>query len=480
MNKHYKWNLLFGAVVIFAMLLTACAPAATAVAPEVQTKIETQVVVQEKVVKETVQVVEEKIVVVTPTPEPPKRLADCEINFMAGQPHQVAGRLLAKMFTEETGARVNVLVVPYPNMIEKATLDVTSGAGEYDVIQYWYPGLGSLVENGVLADVSDWWNSNAEAFQVDDIVPAFLDNYTEYNGKRYGIPYDGDIHLMFYNTTIFEKYNLQPPTTWDEYLETCKIITEGEKGSAEAGSEVYGCGIMGMKVPLILIGTFLSRVAGFGGQFLDAEGKPVINSAENVAALEHLIKEMPYAIPDPKAVGFDEMLGPWLTGRVGMVEFWTDLGQMTDNPEQSKIMGEWSVAPMPVQGEKGKVSAPMNAGWGVGLSSLAKNKECALEFMSYIMRPETTLELNKVVGGLDPMRYSTFDDPAFQEHVTKTLADAAKYAVTNNAVPWPRDAKWWDMQEVLNENLSLALNGDITPQQALDDTQAAWEEILAQ
>ena len=142
---------------------------------------------------------------------------------------------------------------------------------------------------------------------------------------------------------------------------------------------------------------------------MDADGNPVVNSPENVAALEHLIAEMPYAIPDPKAVGFDEMLGPWLTGRVAMVEFWTDLGQMTDNPEQSKIMGEWGVAPMPVQGEKGKVSAPMNAGWGVGLSTLSKNPECSKDFMAFIMRPETNIKINQMVGGLDPMRFSTFE-----------------------------------------------------------------------
>ena len=96
-------------------------------------------------------------------------------------------------------------------MIEKATLDVTSGAGEYDVIQYWYPGLGSLVDNGVLADVTEWWDSNAEAFEMDDIIPAFKDTYTLIDGKRYGIPYDGDIHLMFYNTTLFKKYNQGTP-----------------------------------------------------------------------------------------------------------------------------------------------------------------------------------------------------------------------------------------------------------------------------
>ena len=460
MSSSKAIKVVIGMIVLLSLVLSACAPAAPA------TVVET-VVVEKEV---------EKIVEVTPTAGPAKIFDGRELNFMAGQPHQVAGREIAKWFTEETGARVNVLVVPYANMVEKATLDVTSGAGEYDVIQYWYPGLGSMAENGVLADITDWWNENSVAFEEDDIVPAFKDTYTLIDGKRYGIPYDGDIHLMFYNTTIFAKYDIkEPPKTWDEYLEICKKITEGE-----AGSGTYGCGIMGMKVPLILIGTFLARSAGFGGSFMDADGNPVVNSPENVAALEHLIAEMPYAIPDPKAVGFDEMLGPWLTGRVGMVEFWTDLGQMTDNPDQSQIIGEWGVAPMPIQGEKGKVSAPMNAGWGVGMSTLTDDEELSKAFLAFIMRPETSTRVNQIVGGLDPMRWSTFEDPTFRAHVTDALADAAKDAVASNAVPWPTDAKWWDMQEPLNENLALALNGDKTAQEALDDTQATWEEILSE
>jgi multiple sugar transport system substrate-binding protein len=455
-SKKTLWSVI-AATMILAMMLAACAtPAGQAPQTVVQT------------------VVVEKQVEVTPTAGAAKPLAGCEINFMAGQPQQVADKAIAKWFEDETGARVNVLIVPYPNLTEKATLDVTSGAGEYDVVQYWYPGLGALVANGVVADITDWWNSNADAFQVDDIIPAFLDNYTLVDGKRYGIPLDGDIHELYYNTTIFKKYGItEPPKTWDEYLNICKTITEGEKGSG-----TYGCGIMASKVPLILIGTFLNRVAGFGGSFMDANGKPVINSPENVAALEHLIKEMPYAIPDPKAVGFDEMLGPWLTGRVGMVEFWTDLGQMTDNPEQSKIPGEWGVAPMPAQGT-GKVSAPMNAGWGVGLSTLSKNPECAKAFLAFIMRPETNLKANMIVGGLDPMRKSTFADPAFREFVTPKEADAALTAELSNPVAWPHDAKWWDMQEPLNEALAAALNGDMTPKQALDKVQAQWEQILS-
>ena len=79
----------------------------------------------------------------------------------------------------------------------------------------------------------------------------------------------------------------------------------------------------------------------------------------------------------------------------------------------------------------------------------------------------------------DEQVVTAMQDEVKQSAVTDELADAVK-AAHENAMPWPTDAKWAELQEVLNENLSLVLTGDKTPQEALDDTQADWEEILGQ
>lgn len=477
--------LLLLVVAVLVMTAAQCGPAPT---PErvVEKVVETVVVEKEKQVEviktvevekqvevvKTVEVEVEKEVVVTPTPAGPKPFEGRSINFLTIQPHTVASKAVAQWFEEETGARVNVLVVPYANVTEKAVLDITSAAGEYDVIEYWYPMLGSLVENGVLVDLTDWWDQNAAEFEADDFIPVFKENFTVVDGQRFGVPYDGDLHLLFYNTTLFEKYNLEPPQTWDEYLQACKTITEGEAGAA------YGCGIMGAKVPLILIGTYLSRLGGYGGAFFDEAGNPTINSPEAVAALEALVAQSEFALPEPSAVAFDEMLGGWLTGRVGMAEFWTDLGQMTDNPEQSKIIGEWGVVPLPMgTGPNARQIAANNAGFGIGLSTMAQDPELAIEFLKFNARPDINVRANTIVGGLDPTRWSTLDDPTYRAHVGDALADAIK-AAHEHDVPWPTEAKWAELQDVLNENLSLALTGAKTPQEALDDTQAAWESLL--
>jgi multiple sugar transport system substrate-binding protein len=405
----------------------------------------------------------------------PKPFAGRTLNFLAIQPHAVASKYVAGLFEEETGADVQVLIVPYANVTEKALLDVTSGAGEYDVIEIWYPTLGALADNGVLEDITEWWNEHADTLQTDDFANTIAEPYTLWDGRRWAVPYDGDTHILFYNTTIFEKYGAEPPSTWDEYLETCKAITEA--GSADG---VYGCAIMGAKVPIILISTYVNRLGGYGGSFFDGAGNPTINSPEAVAALEALVAELPHALPDPTAVAFDEALGGWLTGKVGMVEFWTDLGQMSDNPEQSEIIGEWAAVPMPMgDGPKAHVAPALNAGFSLGVSTLADDKELAFEFLKFVARPDINVKVNTIVGGLDPTRISTFDDPAYRDHVTPELADVAKTALTS-ATAWPTNPKWPEMQEILNENLGVALIGEKTPQQALDDTQAAWIEILGQ
>lgn len=454
-NQRFALMLFF--VAILAVIAAQCTP-----------------VVQPQTIVETVVVEKEVEVMITPTPEGPKQFAGRSINFLTIQPHSVASKEVARWFEEETGARVNVLVVPYANVTEKAVLDVTSGAGEYDVIEYWYPMLGSLAENGVLVPIDDWWNENADAINSGDFIPVFSETFTVVDSTRYGVPYDGDLHLLFYNTTLLDKYNLEPPATWDEYLNVCKTITEGEGGQA------YGCGIMGAKVPLILIGTFLNRLGGYGGAFFNEEGNPVVNSPEAVAALEALVAQAPYALPEPAAVAFDELLGGWLTGKVAMAEFWTDLGQMTDNPEQSTIMGEWKAAPLPMgDGPNAQIAAPNNAGFALGISSAAQDPELAYEFLKFVVRPETNIRANTIVGGLDPTRWSTLDNEEYRAHVGYELADAVK-AAHANAMPWPTEAKWAELQEILNENLSLALTGEKTPQQALDDTQAEWEALLGQ
>ena len=55
-----------------------------------------------------------------------------QLSFMTIQPHAVTGDILKAQFEELSGATVNVTVVPYDEVQAKATLDVQSGANQFE------------------------------------------------------------------------------------------------------------------------------------------------------------------------------------------------------------------------------------------------------------------------------------------------------------------------------------------------------------
>ncbi|BBI31272.1 ABC transporter substrate-binding protein [Cohnella abietis] len=83
-----------------------------------------------------------------------------------------------------------------------------------DIFKWWNGyQMKDLVDAGHLADMTDEW----KAMIADGVDPAMADTLT-FDGKIYGIPAGVHYWVMFYNKKVFEKYSLQPPTTWDEFL----------------------------------------------------------------------------------------------------------------------------------------------------------------------------------------------------------------------------------------------------------------------
>ncbi|MEH2282622.1 MAG: extracellular solute-binding protein [Nostoc sp.] len=58
--------------------------------------------------------------------------------------------------------------------------------------------------------------------QWSDIAPLFRNFSTNYKGRTYAIPLDGDFHIIYYRTDLLKEAGLTPPGTWDEYLAIAK------------------------------------------------------------------------------------------------------------------------------------------------------------------------------------------------------------------------------------------------------------------
>ncbi|MEA2512828.1 MAG: multiple sugar transport system substrate-binding protein [Thermomicrobiales bacterium] len=393
------------------------------------------------------------------------------LNFLIIQPHAVTGELLKADFEAATGAKVNVTVVPYDQVQAKATLDVQSGANELDVIDYWYTTVGALASQGILEDLTDFI-ANDPDIDPADFIPSIYDTYTLYDGKRWGLPYDGDTHVLFYNTEIFARHNLTAPQSWEDYLTNAKTVTE-----AEGKDGIYGAGIMGAKFPIILGCSYVNRLAGYGGSLLSADGKPTLDTPEAIAAAQALVDAAPYALPTPLETAFEQALPAFSGGKTAHQEFWTDLGVYAQSSEGTLVADKWDVVQNPYGGSNTNHVAPLNAGFAFGVSTGAKEKEVARWFVKFATSKAFHVKTLTTVGsGIDPMRVSGLNSEAYKAFAPKVQVAAG--AALNSVLAWPTIPQSPDLMTKLTDEIALVLQGSKSPEDALKAAQESWVQIL--
>lgn len=392
------------------------------------------------------------------------------LNVLFPQTHAGASELLKEAFEKETGAEVNVTLVPYEEMLQKATLDVQSGAGTYDVVDQWYVNIGALADADIIVPLDDIMEERG--IEGDEFITSIFDAFSLHEGKRYALPFDGDAQTLFYNKEILERNNVEPPATWDEYAKAVQKITE-----AESDDGVYGAAIMAQKAPIIIVSTYANRLAGFGGEFLDSDGKPTLDSPEAIAAAEALAEVLPYALPTPSETAFDQALGAFLGGDVAFMEFWTDLGVYAQDPSQSDIVDKWGVLRLPTGGNQQNSVAALDAGFAMTISSSAKNPELAAEFLDFATSEAVNLDLITTTGtGIDPNRVATLESEEYKEFAPQVQEVAT--ASLDGALEWPTVPQAPEMLQALADGLAEIVASGADAKSTMEAVQQEWEALL--
>ncbi|BHH86054.1 sugar ABC transporter substrate-binding protein [Desulforhopalus sp. 52FAK] len=397
------------------------------------------------------------------------------VTLMIHTSHLGAADEMARLFYEETGNVVRIISAEYHEIYEATLNDFNSPSPQADVYVFWYANLARLAEERVISPLDHFYKKNAEIIDVDDLIPHYFDRYTLYRGKRWAVPFDGDIHVLFYRKSLFAKYDLSPPSTWSQYLEIVKFITEKEKKN-----NIYGAAFMAYPTPFLIVGSFLNRLGGFGGTMEDDNMQPRIYSPEAVRALEAMVEHSKYTFPSTLEVDFAVARDAFIQGKVGMVEQWTDVGIMAEDPRQSLIRGDWGVVPMPVEQDIGSSGlAPLNAGWSLGISSKSKQRDLAEQLLLFAIRKDITLKLNLIPGGggHDPTRISTINNMEFQEFAPQ-VSEVEKQLLDGTFVAFPNHPAVPDLLVNITDALVAALEGRMSPDEALKQCQLKWDVEL--
>ena len=166
-----------------------------------------------------------------------------EVNLLTRPGPVIAGRLeeRGKEFEAMTGARINVSSVPFADLFQKLLTDWATGTNSIDVGVFASGWAVELVDGGLLADLSDFVANDPE-LKVDDIAPYFREFNQKIDGKTYLITIDGDFQMVYYRKDILDELGLEPPKTWDEYLEVAAAANGKDMngdGEADFGSCMF-------------------------------------------------------------------------------------------------------------------------------------------------------------------------------------------------------------------------------------------------
>jgi arabinosaccharide transport system substrate-binding protein len=245
----------------------------------------------------------------------------------------------------------------------------------------------------------------------EDIIESRLAPYTA-NGNNYGIDYHLGAFVMFYNTALLEEAGVDVDSivTWDDYIEAGKQVTRDTDGDGEP--DVYMTTIETTDIfstyPIMLM---------MGGGTYDAEGNVILDSPENVQALQFLqdlVHE--HGIARPTSGGNHHAPDHYLDlieGRVASL--WMPQWYMTRFPDNmsSELADVEVVRPMPIF-EEGGYTTTMGGGTGTVITDQIdpSKVELAKEFLAFA---KLTYEANLALWtdlGFDPMRLDVYDDPA--------------------------------------------------------------------
>lgn len=190
-------------------------------------------------------------------------------------PHDIAG------FTKANpGISVDWLKVSdVPNETRQLYVtDFTSKSPTPDVFAMDIIWAGEFAKRGWLTPL-DTYMSKDELSQYNQ---SFLEAAT-LNGHVYGAPLYLDGTHLFYRKDLLEKYNLKPPTTWEELIKDSKIVMKGENNP-----QLYGFVSMWAKIEGLFM-NWLSFTNANGGGFYDASGDVAVNSPANIAATQTMV-----------------------------------------------------------------------------------------------------------------------------------------------------------------------------------------------
>ena len=363
---------------------------------------------------------------------------------------------IADAYKKQTGTKITFVELPYDGLYNRLTSEFSSGTVSFDVAALdaiWLPAFKDAVTplNAMFTDDVK-----------KDLFPSLVQG-AQIGGTYVGMPAWANTEILFYRTDLFNdptqkanfksqyRYDLVPPTTWQQYTDVAKFFTQPATG-------LYGTSVKGAVETEWLAN--LSQ-AGEKNMVIDSNGKSTLGDKASLDALNFYTSQIPSSPAGAAQVDWAAAQNLFNQGKTAIMLFWAHA--YTQIPADSPVSGKVGVAPM-IGGSAGVAGVP--GPWYLSVAKASPNQKASLDFLKFAYE-HNALAVTSSLGLA--ARISAFekyqDDPkyaAFKPLIATLNAPAT--------ISRPANAKW---QQIVDSVLVPMLQKAVVPgannQQLLND-----------
>jgi multiple sugar transport system substrate-binding protein len=277
--------------------------------------------------------------------------------------------------------------------------------------------------------------------------------------KQWGVPVAFSTKSFYWNKDLFKQAGLdpeKPPTTWAEELADAKAIKEK--------TGIAGFGVVA-KTFDNTAHQFLHWVYTNNGKVIDADGKIVLDSPENLEALTALKAMVPYAEEGPTAYEQNEVRAIFLDGKIGMIQASV---QAATKLKDAKF--KWGVTNLPLGPHaKGPGTLLITDSLAIFKGSGVEDK--ATDLAKFLTNPGNQF-VYEVSNGLTPLRpVPGVKDLVAKDPNWKPFLDGISFGG-----PEPLFLDYKGFQNVMIEMVQSVVTGKAEPADALKKAAADLEQ----
>ncbi len=374
-------------------------------------------------------------------------------------------------FEEATGIKVEYEVYDEPTVRNKFILDCTGQTGSYDIVttQFWY--MPEYLRADWLEPL-DGYTQDKEWYSADNIPEGLLGAYRNAEGKLFAIPVSTTGGVLIYRQDLLNKHDLKVPRTTDEVLEVGRELKVKEP-------EVYPFSARGDSSSASF-GTSVGWAWAYGARVMDEDLNVTVDTPEMKKAMTDFVELMSQlAPPDQASIGWDVMSELYRQGDVALNFEMSGFPSVYANPEVSTVADKIGVTL--VKGPADNYAQWMY-GEGLGISKLSKNKEAAWLFIQW--RTSLDVALKEVN---DEIRLDFPDSRIYESDIYAEKTEGKEFftdlipdiLASVDAAYWPNIAEFEQVAEAFQQQISLAIAGKQSVDQALVNAQEEIEKIVA-